>query len=149
MCVASRPLRAVYSDLLETGRFACERALKPESVRSPGRCKGNLVRASTPCKVGRRRSELSAFCPPPRGVCDLIKASDTPDGPRPRVSHVLRATAGRVRTRRYWQRRCSTASNHTVDLLDEGGRTRRGVEALLSPLADNGSADQCAPRVST
>ena len=48
------------------------------------------MRASTPRKVGRMRPELSAFAPAQVGVCDLIKASDTPDGPRPRVSHVLR-----------------------------------------------------------
>jgi Bacterial capsule synthesis protein PGA_cap len=82
-------------------------------------------------------------------VGDLIKASDTPDGPdsgyptftgQPQVVSALDASGNDA---------YSTASNHTVDLLDEGGRTRREVEALLSPLADNGSADQCAPRVST
>ena len=52
------------------------------------------------------RSDLSAFCARgPGGVGYLIKASDTPDGPRPLVSHLLQTAAGRVRTRRYWRRR--------------------------------------------
>jgi hypothetical protein len=73
------------------------------------------------------RSDLSAFCARgPGGVGDLIKASDTPDGPRPLVSHLLQAAAGRVRTRRYWRRRvqhCAQPHGRPVG----GGRGKRGV----------------------
>src|SRR4029450_3641927 len=90
-------------------------------------------------------SELSAFCPPSRGVCDLIEASDTPDGPRPgyhtgppQIVSALDTTGNDGAALRPTTRStCWTRA----------GRTRRGVEALLSPLADNGSADQCAPHV--
>jgi hypothetical protein len=82
-------------------------------------------------------------------VGDLIKASDTPDGPdsgyptfsgQPQVVSALDASGNDT---------YSTASNHTVDQLDEGGATRRGASALSSTLADNGSAGQRAQCVST
>jgi hypothetical protein len=45
---------------------------------------------------------------------------------------------------------CSTAPNHPVDQLDEGGANAAfgGGVALLSPVAENGSPDRCAPSVS-
>ena len=98
------------------------------------------------------RSDLSAFCAPAQaGVGDLIKASDTPDGPRrpwyhtfsrpPQVVSALDATGDDA---------CSTAPNHTVDQLEEGGENAAfGGWLAWSPVAENGPLSQCGPSVST
>jgi Bacterial capsule synthesis protein PGA_cap len=106
------------------------------------------VRASTPCKVGRMRSELSALRVPAQVYClrsDQGERHSESDAPRyptfpgpPQVVSALDATSNDA---------CSTGSNHTVDQLDEGGPNAAwgGGVALLSPLADNGSAGQRPP----
>jgi hypothetical protein len=68
------------------------------------------------------RSDLSAFCGAAQmGVGDLIKASHTPDGPRPGYHTFSGPPQVVFRTRRYWQRRGQCCANHMVDQLDEGG----------------------------
>jgi hypothetical protein len=88
--------------------------------------------------------------PCPGGVGDLIKASDTPDGPRPwyhtlsrppQIVSALDATGDDA---------CSAAPNHTVDQLEEGGENAAfGGWLALSPVAENGALSQCGPSVST
>ena len=97
------------------------------------------------------RSDLSGFCVPAQvGVGDLIKASDTPDGLRPwyhtfsrppEVVSALDATGDYA---------YSTAPNHAVDQLEEGGENAAsGGWLALSPVAENGPLSQCGPSVST
>ena len=68
------------------------------------------------------RSDLSAFCAPAQvGVGDLIKASDTPDGPRPGYHTFSRPPQAESALDGTGDDRCNTAPNHTVDQLKEGG----------------------------
>jgi Bacterial capsule synthesis protein PGA_cap len=144
----ARQLRKLYTRQLQPPwhyhRKPC--VLRPPA-ESAEPCAGQyalLVRTDAIRPVGVLR-------PRPGGVGDLIKPSDTPDGPRagyytfsgpPQVVSALDATGNDA---------CSTAPNHTFDQLDEGGANAAwgGASALLSPVADNGSAGQRAPGVST